>query len=209
MSVNGISVGNVGMSSISGLDLESALMAVQTNRANQLENQLKSQIDTVQAKNDTIAKLNEQSNAKRGEMNDTEASIVTKQGEVAKNGEDVKAAEAKAASQVPANEAEIQKLTEMRDQLAVVHKRDPNGYTGLSWGWASDNKAKSHEMGERLRAVGIDTSATRDVDRNGTLDAHGSTVKGWMDQLNSKIADLQKQNQQLKDAPGQLKAAGE
>ena len=127
MSVNGISVGNVGMSSISGLDLESALMAVQTNRANQLENQLKSQIDTVQAKNDTIAKLNEQSNAKRGEMNDTEASIATKQGEPAKNGEDVKAAEAKAASQVPANEAEIQKLTEMRDQLAVVHKRDPNG----------------------------------------------------------------------------------
>jgi hypothetical protein len=43
---------------ISGMDLETALMAVQSNRANQLEDQLKSQIQSVQNKNDQISKLN-------------------------------------------------------------------------------------------------------------------------------------------------------
>ncbi len=43
---------------IKGMDLETAMMAVQSNRANLLEAQLKNQIASVQTKNDQIAKLN-------------------------------------------------------------------------------------------------------------------------------------------------------
>jgi len=47
------------MNITSDMDLESAMMAVQTNRANLLETQLKDQISAVQQKNEKIAKLNE------------------------------------------------------------------------------------------------------------------------------------------------------
>jgi len=43
---------------VAGMDLESALMAVQTQRANLLESQLRDQIAGVQAKNEQIGKLN-------------------------------------------------------------------------------------------------------------------------------------------------------
>ncbi len=56
-SVNG--VGGVTQVNIQGMDLETALMAVQSNRASMLENQLKDQIESVQAKNETISKLNQ------------------------------------------------------------------------------------------------------------------------------------------------------
>jgi len=58
------SVGSVDMSgmtqvNIQGMDLEAAMMAVQNNRASMLEDQLKDQIASVQAKNETISKLNQ------------------------------------------------------------------------------------------------------------------------------------------------------
>ncbi|WP_339288786.1 hypothetical protein [Paenibacillus sp. FSL E2-0201] len=56
-SVNG--VGGVTQVNIQGMDLETALMAVQSSRASMLENQLKDQIESVQAKNETISKLNQ------------------------------------------------------------------------------------------------------------------------------------------------------
>lgn len=43
---------------IQGMDLETAMMAVQSNRANLLETQLKDQIASVQAKNDKVSSLN-------------------------------------------------------------------------------------------------------------------------------------------------------
>ena len=49
----GITVGD-----LSGLDLESAMMAVQSRRAQLLESQLTTEIQGVEARNDTIAKLN-------------------------------------------------------------------------------------------------------------------------------------------------------
>ena len=54
-------VGNVGMSGVDlkGLDLETAMMMVQTKRTELLESQLKDQIDQVSKRNDQIAKLNE------------------------------------------------------------------------------------------------------------------------------------------------------
>ncbi|WP_405175387.1 hypothetical protein MHI27_01045 [Paenibacillus sp. FSL H8-0261] len=58
------SVGSVDMSgmtqvNIQGMDLEAAMMAVQSSRATMLEDQLKDQIASVQAKNETISKLNQ------------------------------------------------------------------------------------------------------------------------------------------------------
>jgi hypothetical protein len=53
------STSGISAASIQGMDLETALMAVQSNRANLLETQLKDQIASVQAKNDQIAKLNQ------------------------------------------------------------------------------------------------------------------------------------------------------
>ncbi|CAN7501353.1 MULTISPECIES: hypothetical protein [unclassified Acidovorax] len=44
---------------VQGMDLETAMMAVQSNRANLLETQLKDQISSVQAKNDQISKMNQ------------------------------------------------------------------------------------------------------------------------------------------------------
>ena len=56
MNVNG--VGGVTPVNIQGMDLETALMTVQSQRANLLEAQLKDQIEAVQKKNDQISKLN-------------------------------------------------------------------------------------------------------------------------------------------------------
>ena len=52
-------VNQISLNNIQGMDLETAMLSVQTNRANLLEGQLKSQIEGVQAKNESISKLNE------------------------------------------------------------------------------------------------------------------------------------------------------
>lgn len=48
------------LSSFQGMDLENALLAVQSQRAGLLEDQLKNQIAQVQARNSNIAELNDQ-----------------------------------------------------------------------------------------------------------------------------------------------------
>jgi len=52
-------IGAVGPINVQGLDLETAMMAVQSQRANLLEAQLKDQISSVQARNDQISRLNQ------------------------------------------------------------------------------------------------------------------------------------------------------
>ncbi|TCB50290.1 filamentous hemagglutinin N-terminal domain-containing protein [Acinetobacter terrestris] len=51
-------IGAISPINLSGMDLESALMAVQSQRANLLESQLRDQISGVQARNEQIGKLN-------------------------------------------------------------------------------------------------------------------------------------------------------
>jgi len=53
------SIGGINTANIQGMDVETAMMAVQLNRTQQLEVTLKDQIGSVQAKNDQIAKLNQ------------------------------------------------------------------------------------------------------------------------------------------------------
>src|SRR4051812_40013807 len=104
-------IGGVGATQIQGMDLETAMLAVQGERSRLLEGQLKSQIDTVQGKNDRIAGMNGDINAKQAAITKMDAAI-------------------------PVNDAKIAELTAMRDQLTQVKNRDPNGWTGMSWGWA-------------------------------------------------------------------------
>jgi len=47
----------IDMSNIQGMDLETALMAVQSNRANLLDQQLRDQINQIQSRNEMISKL--------------------------------------------------------------------------------------------------------------------------------------------------------
>lgn len=61
-------IGSVNVDQLQGLDLEAALMAVQSQRANLLEEQLTSQLNAVQAKNEEIARLNEELNALRQKL---------------------------------------------------------------------------------------------------------------------------------------------
>src|SRR5690606_13381015 len=51
-------IGAISPINLSGMDLESALMAVQSQRANLLESQLRDQMAGVQARNEQIGKLN-------------------------------------------------------------------------------------------------------------------------------------------------------
>ena len=55
----GAGSGVISADTIKSLDIETALMAVQSNRANLLESQLKDQVSAVQAKNEQISKLNQ------------------------------------------------------------------------------------------------------------------------------------------------------
>ncbi|HYC37689.1 MAG TPA: hypothetical protein VEC19_14780 [Usitatibacter sp.] len=57
-SVGGIG-GGITVGEIKGLDLETAMMAVQSTRANLLEGQLKTQLDGIQDRNKEIQNLNE------------------------------------------------------------------------------------------------------------------------------------------------------
>lgn len=55
------SLGNAGLTAqqLQGMDLETAMMAVQSQRANLLETQLKSQIESIQTRNAQVARLNQ------------------------------------------------------------------------------------------------------------------------------------------------------
>ena len=58
MNVNSANVGNVGLSNLAGMDIETALMMVQSERTKLLDSQLKSQIEEVQKRNEMTGALN-------------------------------------------------------------------------------------------------------------------------------------------------------
>ncbi len=88
-SINMNPMAGISAADIQGMDLETLMMAVQSNRAQLLEAQLKDQISSVQAKNENISKLNEllgalngaaakfKSDAKAGDTIDIPANIKT------------------------------------------------------------------------------------------------------------------------------------
>ncbi|WP_313636601.1 hypothetical protein [Paenibacillus sp.] len=58
-SVGSVNMGGMTQVNIQGMDLETAMMAVQSSRSSMLDDQLKNQITAVQAQNDKISKLNQ------------------------------------------------------------------------------------------------------------------------------------------------------
>ena len=59
MNVNNANVGNIGLSNLAGMDSETALMMVQSERTKLLDSQLKSQIEEVQKRNEVTSALND------------------------------------------------------------------------------------------------------------------------------------------------------
>ncbi|THJ31537.1 hypothetical protein E8K88_14575 [Lampropedia aestuarii] len=171
--------GLAGAGGISGIDLqnldiETAMMAIQSQRSQLLEGQLRGQLDLVSARNEQIASMHESISGKQSQITDLDSQI-----------------DALETGAVPASNERIAELTQMRDQLQQVLNRDPNGWTGLSWGWDKDAATSSHDMLARVKSEGLTNQGKdpKDIDGNGTMDAEGKTIKGWIEQLNSKIAE--------------------
>lgn len=168
-SVTGMGVGGLAGLDLSSMDLETALMAVQTQRSQLLEDALRSQLDSVNARNAEMASLNESMTAKSADNLKLEASNVSMQ-------------------------AQIAELKDLQGRLAASKCPNPEGWHGLSWGQGDDH-ALSHATLKQIQDAGLaipaGDDAPRDVDQNGTMDAKGRVVQGWVDQIGAKVADLE------------------
>ncbi|EHK65682.1 hypothetical protein [Achromobacter arsenitoxydans] len=168
-SVSGVSVGGVSGLDLSGMDLETALMAVQTARTQLLEDSLRQQLDSVNARNAEMAGLNDSMTAKSADNLKLEASSVEMQ-------------------------AQIAELKDLQERLAASKCPNPEGWYGLSWGQGDDH-ALSHATLKQIQDSGLTVptgaDAPRDIDRNGTMDAKGRVVQGWVDQISGKVAELE------------------
>jgi chromosome segregation ATPase len=168
-SVSGAGVGGVAGLDLSSMDLETALMAVQSQRAQMLEDSLRMQLDTVNARNAEMAGLNESMTAKSAQNLELEASNVSM-------------------------EAQIAELKDLQGRLAASKCPNPEGWYGLSWGQGDDH-ALSHATLKQIEHSGLalptGADAPRDVDGNGTMDAKGRVVQGWVDQISGKVAALE------------------
>lgn len=168
-SVTGMGVGGLAGLDLSSMDLETALMAVQTQRSQLLEDALRLQLDSVNARNAEMASLNESMTAKSADNLKLEASNVSMQ-------------------------AQIAELKDLQGRLAASKCPNPEGWYGLSWGQGDDH-ALSHATLKQIQDAGLaipaGDDAPRDVDQNGTMDAKGRVVQGWVDQIGAKVADLE------------------
>ncbi len=167
--VSGLGVGNVAGMDLSGMDLETALMTVQTQRSQMLEDALRQQLDSVNGRNAQMAGMNEAMNAKTADNLKLESSNVSLQGE-------------------------IDQLKDLQGRLSASKCPNPEGWYGLSWGQGDDKKL-SHDTLAQIKAAGLiiptGDDAPRDVDRNGTMDAKGKVVANFVHQLSGKIAELE------------------
>lgn len=167
--VSGAGASGIAGMDFQGMDLETALLAVQNQRAQLLENSLRQQLDSVNARNAQMAGLNESITAKGAENNKLEASNVSMQQQIAE-------------------------LKDLRGRLAASKCPNPEGWYGLSWG-QGDDKALSHATLDQIKQAGLTVpagaDAPRDVDRNGTMDAKGRVVQDWVDQISAKVAGLE------------------
>ncbi|CAB3666194.1 hypothetical protein LMG26696_03633 [Achromobacter pulmonis] len=107
--VSGVGVGSVAGMDLSSMDLETALMAVQTQRSQLLEDALRQQLDSVNGRNAQMAGLNESMNAKNAENLKLESSSVALQGQ-------------------------IDQLKDLQGRLSASKCPNPEGWYGLSWG---------------------------------------------------------------------------
>lgn len=165
-----ISSNTVSSMSLSGLDIETAMAAVQSTRANLLENQLKSQMESVQQKNEQMASINEHMNQLRLDLASLESQIPVKQ--------DLETA-----------------IARMEDLLTKC--KNPDQWIGISNVWGGDDPQASIEMEQMLKDLGIDTSGIKDIDANGTRDASNPMIKQFISDLDSKLDSLKNLDQEI------------
>ena len=81
-------------------------------------------------------------------------------------------------------QGQIDQLKDLQGRLSASKCPNPEGWYGLSWG-QGDDKALSHATLDQIKAAGLTIptgdDAPRDVDRNGTMDAKGRVVQGFVD----------------------------
>ncbi|MBB6562915.1 hypothetical protein HNP48_005632 [Acidovorax soli] len=176
--INGI--GGVTPMNIQGMDLETAMMAVQSNRANLLETQLKDQIASVQAKNDQIAKLNQA----LGLMN----AIAAKMPSDAKAGD-------KITNAISANDYAAEKQLNSALDAAGIRPfpmSGNNGSGGRTEAW--NNNSNKNSTADTTNANG---SVTKSSWYPGGV--NGSTTKGELDgaiqQMKSQIDSMSNSQQ--------------
>ena len=183
--VNFNSTQGVTPANIQGMDLETALMAVQSQRANLLETQLKSQIEDVQKKNDQISKLNQV----LGALN----SAAAKAGAGAKAtdevdlsgtaGSDITSAIKNAGISTPSGLESLDQpyLVTLRDGTKIpvdaAGKKEAEDYKKLNWAFRSSD----YSGGKGVASITANSpSATK-----GDLDAAIQTVKSQIDSLSN------------------------
>ena len=190
MSVNLNTVQTPTSLNIQGMDLETAMMAVQSNRANLLEAQLKDQIASVQAKNDQISKLNQL----LGVLNKAAANVSSD----AKAGDKIDmsgtATELKAAAQtagvtLPAEMQNLEKSWNVKlvdgsvIKVDEAGKREADDYKSKNWAF------RSGDYSGKKGIVSI-TENPSSVNK-GQLDGYIQQVKSQIDSMsNSQQMDM-------------------
>lgn len=159
-----------GVANISGMstDFETALQQVQSTRSQLIENQLKSQLQTVADSNQKMQDLQKQQTDKSTQINQLQ-------------------------SQGVADTKKLADLQDLQSRLTASKCPDDNGWYGLSYG-QGDNAAASYATLQQVKDAGVSiptgANAPRDIDHNGTLDAKGSVVKQFISDVGKKIDEL-------------------
>lgn len=197
MATNVGEAGPVHMMSLDGLDLESMLMAVQTNRVNLMDQQLKDQMEVVQARNNRISELNTNMNG----MNAAVAAIGGSAATDPLNDENTAAFLAAAPrgpvdqAAVAANEKEIETATAM-----VADQQTAQGYKRVDIG-VSEERVKS--LTEKANtATGTDDKARADqavLDETTKLDGYRKDMSEISTALDGAQAKLKAVNEQSAD----------
>jgi chromosome segregation ATPase len=142
---------------------------VQNQRAQLLEDALRQQLDSVNARNAEMAGLNDSITAKSAENNKLDEASLSMQKQIAE-------------------------LRDLQSRLKASECPNPEGWYGLSWG-QGDDKALSHATLDQIKTSGLTipagADAPRDVDGNGTMDAKGKVVAGWQKEIDGKVAALE------------------
>lgn len=200
--------GPLGSVNLSSVDIETALLAVQTQRSQLLQSSLRTQLEGVDAKNKQMAEMNNKITADQSAATSLE-------------GQNLKLAEQKAAdeaaltgleSTVGAKSAELDAkiagMKELQNRLAASKCPDPEGFYGLAWG-QGDNGPLSYQTLEQVKALGLTiptgADAPRNVDGNHTMDAKGKVVQQWINEIGGKINEAMAEKQQLADQVTTLK----
>lgn len=158
--------GGVETISVSGVDLETAIMAVQSERAKQMEQQLRDQIKAVQDRNDQLTKLNDAQSKLSDLQADLQADAQTDQG----INDDQKEVLKKAMEEVGLNT----KLPENKDELDALRSQLKSQI---------DAQSNSQQM-DMLRLQSLSNK------RNEAFDTMTDFIKKMQDSRNSIIGNM-------------------